>query len=395
MFDESGPRSRREVIARFDALAQQMFERWQQRTPTAESADWLDQISTAVRIENQAAAAQLGAIGELFRYRLAQSCCETQDWAIDTMAAVAAEVAAGLRISQGLATDRVHYARAMRERLPRTAEVFAAGDIGVGAFSTIVSRTELIVDEEALARVDGLIAANVARWPSLTRGRLVAKVDAIVAKVDADAVRRRKERALEREIWVGADTEGISQITGSLFTVDAHALDQRLSALAATVCEHDPRTARSAPRRRDGGAGRRRRPARVPLRTPRLRRGHPACGLAGDHPRHRLPRHPGWHRHHSGLAVVRRRADHPGADRRTGDLGQNGPPGSPRLRRPRARLHPVQGAGRFRARPRPDVPLARLRRPGGGCDLDHTIPHSQGGKTHGANLKCYCRTHHL
>jgi hypothetical protein len=29
------------------------------------------------------------------------------------------------------------------------------------------------------------------------------------------------------------------------------------------------------------------------------------------------------------------------------------------------------------------------------CDLDHTIPYSQGGPTHAANLKCYCRTHHL
>jgi hypothetical protein len=29
------------------------------------------------------------------------------------------------------------------------------------------------------------------------------------------------------------------------------------------------------------------------------------------------------------------------------------------------------------------------------CDLDHTIPHAQGGPTHAGNLKCYCRTHHL
>ena len=192
MFDDVGPRSRREVIARFDALAQEALQRWQQRTATAESADWLDQITTAVRIENQAVAAQLAAIGGLFRYRLAQSSCETQNWAVDTMAAVAAEVAAGLRISQGLATDRVHAARAMRERLPQTAEVFLAGDIDYRAFSTIVSRTELILDAEALTRADALIAANVARWPSLTRGRLAAKVDAIVAGVDADAVRRRQ-----------------------------------------------------------------------------------------------------------------------------------------------------------------------------------------------------------
>jgi hypothetical protein len=35
-----------------------------------------------------------------------------------------------------------------------------------------------------------------------------------------------------------------------------------------------------------------------------------------------------------------------------------------------------------------DVPAVR-------CDADHTIPYAQGGPTHAANLKCYCRTHHL
>ena len=29
------------------------------------------------------------------------------------------------------------------------------------------------------------------------------------------------------------------------------------------------------------------------------------------------------------------------------------------------------------------------------CDADHTIPYAQGGPTHAANLKCYCRGHHL
>ena len=93
------------------------------------------------------------------------------------------------------------------------------------------------------------IALNVGRWPSLTRGRLAAKVDAIVARVDADAVRRRKERHAGREIWISAAQDGICEIDGSLFSTDAHALDQRLTALAATVCEHDPRT--KAERRAD------------------------------------------------------------------------------------------------------------------------------------------------
>ena len=34
-------------------------------------------------------------------------------------------------------------------------------------------------------------------------------------------------------------------------------------------------------------------------------------------------------------------------------------------------------------------------RPATEADLDHTIPHSQGGATHASNLKCLCRQHHL
>ena len=395
MFDESGPRSRREVIARFDALAQQMVERWQQRTPTAESADWMGQISTAVRIENQVVAAQLCAIGGLFRYRLGQSSSETEDWAIDTMAAVAAEVAAGLRISQGLATDKVHYARVMAERLPQTAAVFAAGDIGFQVFSTIVSRTDLVVDSEALARVDGLVAANAARWPSLTRGRVVAKVDAIVARVDADAVRRRKERALEREIWIGADTEGISQITGSLFTVDAHALDQRLNALAATVCEHDPRTvaarradamgamAAGADRlgcrcgRADCAAGKR--PAASPVTIHVIATQDTLDGTATT---------PGSQFSADGLITPELIAE-------LAKSAKMVPLIHPGYAPPEPGYIPSKALADFvRAR---DLTCRwpGCDRPATDCDLDHTIPYSQGGKTHSANLKCYCRTHHL
>jgi hypothetical protein len=33
--------------------------------------------------------------------------------------------------------------------------------------------------------------------------------------------------------------------------------------------------------------------------------------------------------------------------------------------------------------------------PAANCDVDHTIPYADGGRTHASNLKCYCRTHHL
>ena len=393
MFDETGPRSRREVIARFDALAAQMVERWQQRTETAESADWLDQMATAVRIENQAVAAQFAAIGGLFRYRLSQ-CSETEDWAVDTTAAVAAEVAARLRISQGLATDKVHDARAMGERLPKTAEVFLAGDLDYRAFATIVSRTELIVEPDALARVDELIAVNVARWPSLTRGRLAAQVDAIVARVDADAVRRRKERQLEREIWIGADADGISQITGSLYTVDAHALDTRLTALAATVCEHDPRTkdarradamgalAAGADRlgcrcgRPDCAAGKR--PAASPVTIhviaaqDTLNGGQtPACELSAD-----------------GLITPELIAELAKSAKLVPLVHPGYAPPEPGYRPSKALADFVRARDLTCRFPGCDVPAIH-------CQLDHTIPHADGGPTHAGNLKCYCPTHHL
>lgn len=34
-------------------------------------------------------------------------------------------------------------------------------------------------------------------------------------------------------------------------------------------------------------------------------------------------------------------------------------------------------------------------RPAIGCDVDHTIPYTQGGPTQTSNLKCLCRIHHL
>ncbi|MCV7092948.1 13E12 repeat family protein, partial [Mycobacterium interjectum] len=233
MFDES---ARAEVTARFDDMVER---RCASKTP--ESAVIVERIGAAARAENRAAAAQLVATHELFRYRLSR-CSETEDWAIDTMEAVAGEIAAALRISQGLAASRLHYARALRERLPGVGQVFQAGDIDFRMFQTLVFRTDLITDPDILAGVDATLAANVARWPSMSRGRLAAQVDKIVAKADADAVRRRKERQTDRNVWIGEAFEGLAELSGSLLGPDAHALDRRLDALASTVCAHDPRT---------------------------------------------------------------------------------------------------------------------------------------------------------
>jgi hypothetical protein len=371
-------------------------ERFERRYPsvTPESATLVDRICASGRAENQAAAAQLVAIGELFALRLSR-CRETEEWAVDTEAAVSAEVAAALRISQGLAGSRLRYARAMREQLPKVAEVFAAGDITLRLFQTIVYRTDLIADGEVLEAVDAELAVKVPRWPSLTARRLAGKIDKIVAKADVDAVRRRKECHAEREISIEDFRGGFSEIHGSLFTPDARALEKALDALAATVCEHDPR---SRKQRRADAVG------ALAARADRLgcRCGRTDCA-AGRRP--------------SATPVVIHVIAEQATVEGTGDgpgwlVEADGliPPDLIAELAQSARLvslvHPADARaeqGYVPSKALADFVRCRdltcrwpgCDRPAIECDVDHTIPYAEGGPTHASNLKCYCRTHHL
>ncbi|CAM4198003.1 HNH endonuclease signature motif containing protein [Mycobacterium senriense] len=378
-----------DVVARFDEL----FER-HHPSATSESAVLLERIGAFSRVENRAAAKQLAAIGELFSYRLSR-CSECEEWAVDTEAAVSAEVAAQLRIGQGLAASRLRYARAMRERLPKVGEVFKAGDIDYRMFQTIVFRTDLITDPDVLARVDEQAAVNVVRWPSMTQGRLGAQVDKIVARADADAVRRRLQLQSDRAVWIGEVYDGVAELSGSLLGPDAHALEKRLEALAATVCQHDPR---SRDQRRADALG--------------------ALAAGADRLGCRCGR--------SDCAAGKRRAASPVVihviAEQTSLVGVGAAPasevGADGLIAPElvaelaaaAKLSPLVHPGDAAAEHGyvPSKALAdfvRCRdltcrwpgcdRPATDCDLDHTIPYADGGRTHASNLKCYCRTHHL
>lgn len=99
-------------------------------------------------------------------------------------------------------------------------------------FQTIVFRTANITDAAVMAEVDRQLAELAARWPSMTRGRLAAKIDRVVAKHDPDAVRRVRERARDREVVFGDDDRGCTEICGRILSTDAAAVDQRLDALA-------------------------------------------------------------------------------------------------------------------------------------------------------------------
>ena len=218
-----------------------MFESWYASRPTPESAALLDQIGEAGRAEAQAAARRLVAVGELFVVRLRDS-GEQADWAMDTWEAVAAQVAAALQCSIAMASSYLRYAMALRDRLPEVGKLFQAGDIDYRAFQTVVFRTDLITDADALMRVDALLAVRLSRYPSLTRGRLAAEVDRVVAGADRDAVRRAREAVRDRFLDVDIAETGIAFVTGSVLATAGRALDLRLDELAKTVCDADPRS---------------------------------------------------------------------------------------------------------------------------------------------------------
>ena len=114
----------------FDTRLHEYFE----PSHTAGSRALIHRMRAAWRVESQAAADRLDAIGELFDQRRVER-GEHADWAVDTWAAVGAEVAAALRISLAMAGSYMHYALAMRERLPQVGAVFRAGDIDYGLLS--------------------------------------------------------------------------------------------------------------------------------------------------------------------------------------------------------------------------------------------------------------------
>ncbi len=395
---EETPNRRRptaEEFALFDACRRESAaRRTELAVATEESVGWMQRICEAARAVNRSAAAELVAIGQLFAHRLIQG-GETEDWAIDTMKAVAGEVAAGLKISQGRAETKLRYARAMRERLPHVAAVFSAGDIDVEAFATIMFRTDLIEDPQVLAAVDRVVATRVTRWPSLSRWRLSQKVDTIVARSDADAVRRRRKVQADREVWIHPPLDGLCAIEARVRLTDAQALDQRLSTLAATVCPHDPRT-------RD----QRRADALGALAADATRLGC-ECGRRDCTAAAGKPSAPVVIHVIAEQATLNGRGDSPACLIGAEDLippdllaelaltATHVPLTHPGYGPPEPQHTPSKALADFvRARdltcrwPGCDVPATR-------CDLDHTIPYAEGGPTHAGNLKCYCRTHHL
>lgn len=353
--------------------------------------------------ESAAAARRLAAVAELTRRRCAQD--EQPDWACDGWDGAAAEISAALGIGAGRASGQMNLGLALAVRLPRVAALFWEGRLSLRVVSAIAWRTDLVTDDEALAKIDAALAEKSARFDSLSQYKLEQAIDVWVDRHDPGAVRRARSNARNRDVSVGGQNHesGTAALWGRLYATDATLLERRLAAMAAAVCEDDPRT--TGERRADAlGA--------LAAGTPHLacRCGDPRCpaatpdGRAASVTVHVLAEQsavevaaaqPASGTPASGTAVLLGGGVVPTP--LLAELLNNGAR-IQQLRRPSAEPEP---------RYRPSAALdefVRMRdltcrfpgcdQPAEVCDIDHATPWPL-GPTHPSNLRCLCRKHHL
>lgn len=398
----------------------------------ADDATVVAAIAECARVEAAAAARRLAATAELV-HRHANGPTDCAHWSCDNWDAMAAEVAAAQNISHVMASGQMYLAVALRDRLPRVAELFAQGAISARLAATIVWRTDLIKDPETLQLVDAMLAEDATGFGPMTANKTAQAIDAVVDQYDPGALRRTRTGARARDVVINQadDESGTADLWGRLYATDAAMLDRRLSQLAHTVCQDDPRTL--GQRRADAlgalaadadrlacACGNRDCPAataaderagsvviHVVAQASTLD-ADPDPHMSGERPS--TPITP-----EMTLAEALTPDPEPDvpAERKPPALITGGGVISPaliaELVRGGAKVRPVRHPGDAPPESgyRPSAELERFirsrdmtcrfpgcDRPAEFADIDHTVPYPL-GPTHASNLKCLCRKHHL
>jgi hypothetical protein len=202
--------------------------------------DVVEYMGEATRYESMSVAERLASVAELFVRNTAEF-PEREYLCVDSCVAVAAEVSAVQNISHARAVWQVQLACALRFRLPAVFKVFLRGTIDFRLVSMVANRTDN-VDDERMSLLDEAIARHVEKWMKLSKDKLRDRVDQWVAKYDPAGVRIPPAVDENRYVEIDPASAGMAWLSGHLHATDGAALQQRLDALAATVCEHDPRT---------------------------------------------------------------------------------------------------------------------------------------------------------
>ena len=384
----------------------------------ADDATVIATIEEWNRREAAAGARRLDAIAELTRRR-----CEKEgkraEWACDGWDSAAAEVACAMGIRHNKASSQMQLALALRDRLPKVAELYLEGKISYPVISAIAWHTDLVTDGEPAALIDAALAKQAAKFGRLSDYKLEQSIDFWIDQYDPGALRHIRRRARSRGINVGDkdDHSETTSVRGHLYATDAAVLKRRLQEMAHGVCDNDPRT--MAQRRADALGALAAGGDHLACRC-----GDPTCPSAGDDGRasnvvihvvtesSALEAQPDPHMS-GGIPDVRQPEPPSQWEQKppAGLLLRGGIVPTPLL----AELINSGAKVRMVRSPddapepgyRPSAALEEFVRvrdltcrfpgcdePAEFCDVDHTIPYPI-GQTHPSNLKCVCRKHHL
>ncbi|UXA10493.1 HNH endonuclease [Mycobacterium sp. SMC-8] len=189
-----------------------------------------------------AEARKLAAIAELHRRVVGGEFRERL--AIDDTDAAAAHVSCALTLRHGKAVGLIDLAVTLRDRLPKVGARFLAGEISAGMIATIAWRT-FLVGQAALAAIDTALAEHAPTWGNLSDAKLAQAIDVWIHRHDPDAVRRARNAMRGRYFNVGDYTDentGTVTVHGRVSLADAALMQQRLAIMIATPCPDDPRT---------------------------------------------------------------------------------------------------------------------------------------------------------
>jgi hypothetical protein len=391
-------------------------------------------LSGTRRMESRMAWAKMAALAEF------ASRPRRQDFAAD-------EIASAFHLTWLSAAGEIDFARTVKQRLPVTFAALGAGKLHPVHVKIIEDVTGILSDEDA-AIADELLAGAA---QSRTYGELRRAATRLVLRLDPEAVRKRKEQARRgatvRSFREESGNAGITgrempsaEVLASMQHVEARARALRDAGAPGTweelkvratldlLQERDSRPAAGEPSDAGPGIG-----ANITITVPHTALGGdagPPGEVAGfgitDHADTRdliaaAARHPATRwcvtvLNHDGTAAAHGCAAGP----RRWPTGQGppgqGPPGplplrglldfltitelTPVIRGP---CHHARAERRYRPSRRLQH-LVRARNatctaPGCGrraasCDLDHTHPHHDGGRTCECNLAPLCRHHH-
>ncbi|MGB5151201.1 MAG: DUF222 domain-containing protein, partial [Mycobacterium sp.] len=215
------------------------------RAALAELSDeaLISAVTAATRGEAALAAHRLALIGEV----VARECDDEDDGTahqvIDGWAWAQTQIAAACNLNTYAASKQMRIAQALRDKLPRTAALFATGAVSATVIDAITWRTHLVEDPDVAALIDAAIAGDATDYGTHSEKALLNAVDFWVEKFDPAAVIRSKAAA--KDLYVDFDDKddphGVSSFWGRLRVTDKTVLEQRLNDLADTVCPNDPR----------------------------------------------------------------------------------------------------------------------------------------------------------